>query len=91
MNHITLIEKRMSEEDKKQLKEIFAPRAVAVQPEDSRKGLCVMPDGEIRHYGSRDKKNTFDEGLPCYISSADGAYVEISRSGGRLYGKLRIF
>lgn len=33
MNHITLIEKRMSEEDKKQLKEIFAPRAVAVQPE----------------------------------------------------------
>ena len=72
MNHITLIEKRMSEEDKKQLKEIFAPRAVAVQPEDSRKGLCVMPDGEIRHYGSRDKKNTFDEGLPCYISSADG-------------------
>ena len=56
MNHITLIEKRMSEEDKKQLKEIFAPRAVAVQPEDSRKGLCVMHDGEIRHYGTKRRK-----------------------------------
>ncbi|MBQ4086956.1 MAG: exo-alpha-sialidase [Clostridia bacterium] len=54
------------------LKNIYAPTVVGVQPGDSRNGICVMPDGEIRHYGEREKKHPWDKGDACYISSCDG-------------------
>ena len=38
-------------DDARRLKEIYEPTVVGVQLEDSRKSMCVMPDGEIRTYG----------------------------------------
>ena len=72
MWQIEKIKERMSEEDKDFLKKIYAPTVVGVQPGDSRNGLCVMPDGEIRHYGERIKTHPWAEAEVCYISSVDG-------------------
>ena len=35
-------------DDTERLKSIYEPTVVGVMPEDARRGLCVMPDGEIR-------------------------------------------
>ena len=48
MWHIKNIENRMSSADKELLLKIHEPKVVAIQPDDSRTGICVMPDGEIR-------------------------------------------
>ena len=54
------------------LRRINAPRVVGVPPANACRGLMVMPDGEIRHYGFRHtpgkERNT---GHPVYISSRD--------------------
>ena len=72
MWHIKNIENRMSSADKELLLKIYEPKVVAIQPDDSRTGICVMPDGEIRHYGESNKENPTKPGTPCYISSVDG-------------------
>jgi len=55
------------------LRRIDAPRVVGVPPENACRGLMVMPDGEIRHYGSRhDPGSKRGPGRPVYISSRDG-------------------
>ena len=69
---INAIESRMTEQDKKWLKTVFSPIVVGVQPEDSRRNLCVLKDGEIRYYGEKDKPHSSKEGTPVYISSNDG-------------------
>ena len=56
----------------KALRRIYAPEVVGVPPENACRGLMVMPDGEIRHYGFR--HNVGGEGdanQPVYISSRD--------------------
>ena len=72
MWYIQAIEQQMSDQDKRLLSKIYAPVTVAVPPEDARRGLCVTPDGELRHYGERDKTSPFLPGRPCYLSSRDG-------------------
>ena len=72
MWHIKAIENKMSSEDKELLLKIYEPKVVAIQPEDSRTGMCVMPDGEIRYYGEQEKDHPWKNGEPCYISSVDG-------------------
>jgi hypothetical protein len=55
-----------------ELRLIFAPRAVAVPPENASRGLMEMPDGEIRHYGFRGSvRGTGDPLEPVYLSSRD--------------------
>ncbi|QNN21869.1 exo-alpha-sialidase [Planctomycetales bacterium ZRK34] len=54
------------------LRRIHAPQVVGVPPANACRGLMVMPDGEIRHYGFRiadggDRHDT----VPIYISSHD--------------------
>ncbi|MFZ2643155.1 MAG: sialidase family protein [Verrucomicrobiia bacterium] len=51
------------------LRGIFAPRVVGVPPENACRGLMVMPDGEIRHYGFRHDAGKHLQ--PVYISSRD--------------------
>ncbi|MCR5262397.1 MAG: glycoside hydrolase [Clostridiales bacterium] len=60
--------------DAERLKAIYEPTVVGVMPEDARRGLCVMPDGEIRSYGVCGKKSIWDyEGAKaCYVSSRSG-------------------
>lgn len=72
MWYIQAIENRMSEEDKRNLAKIYAPVVVGVQNDESRTGLCVMPDGEIRHYGEKEKDHPWSIGEPCYMASGDG-------------------
>ncbi len=63
---VDLLESRLSPEDKARLRAIHAPTVVCVQPDDARRGMCVMPDGEIRSYGKTDKNRT------VYYSSRNG-------------------
>ncbi len=61
----------LTDEDKAFLKEIYAPKVVAVPPSDAFHSLCIMPCGEIRCYGAYKRKTPFDEGEGIYISSTD--------------------
>jgi len=54
------------------LRRIYAPHVVGVPPENACRGLMVMPDGEIRHYGfRRDAGKKGDACQPLYLSSRD--------------------
>ncbi len=54
------------------LRRIHAPQVVGVPPENACRGLMVMPDGEIRHYGFRHGTgNKGDASQPIYLSSVD--------------------
>lgn len=61
----------LSEQDSRMLQRIFEPVVVGIPPEDARRGLCVMPDGEIRSYGVADKQHVADEGQVVYLASRD--------------------
>ena len=56
----------------KSLRNIHAPRVVGIPPANACRGLMVLPDGEIRHYGFRHAVGDEGEGnVPVYISSRD--------------------
>lgn len=69
MNQLDVLESTLSAEDRFRLEKIYEPTVVGVQPEDSRRSLVVMPDGEIRSYGVADKQSVFADGRRVYISS----------------------
>ncbi len=72
-NHIEAIKSRLTPEDEKFLKDIYAPTEVAKCDEDAYRRLCVMPDGRIRFYGLYGKRCINDtNALHCYIESSDG-------------------
>jgi len=52
------------------LRRIHAPQVVGVPPDNACRGLMVMPDGEIRHYGFRRDGAKFPP-QPVYLSSRD--------------------
>lgn len=49
--YLEAMEQLLCEEDKANLRAVYAPRVVAVQPTESYNHSCIMPDGEIRLYG----------------------------------------
>ncbi|MEN6493036.1 MAG: sialidase family protein [Thermoguttaceae bacterium] len=54
------------------LRRIHAPQVVGVPTDNACRGLMVMPDGEIRHYGFRLKEGTKGHATePVYLSSRD--------------------
>ena len=77
-----------------ELKEIFAPTVVGVQPTCACNDLCVLDDGEIRHYGQQMQNGKVvrvyvasrDHGLSWKTFQADerdvGAMVKSPYSGG---------
>ena len=70
---IEKIYKRLTDDDKKQLSDIYEPRVVTEPDANAWSGLCVMRDGRIRFYGLYDKKTIFDNGeYSCYKESCDG-------------------
>ena len=72
-SHIEQIKSRLTKEDEKFLKDIYAPTEVTKCDEDAFRFLCVTPDGKIRFYGLYGKKVVNDiNALDCYIESADG-------------------
>ena len=72
-SHVEQIKSRLTKEDEKFLKDIYAPTEVTKCDEDAFRRLCVTPDGKIRFYGLYGKKVVNDiNALDCYIESADG-------------------
>ncbi|MCQ2432163.1 MAG: glycoside hydrolase [Clostridia bacterium] len=73
MWYLDIMEDNLTESDRNRLSKIWAPVTVGVQPDDSRRGLCVMPDGEIRYYGVEGKSHCWDkDGISVYLSSYNG-------------------
>ncbi len=58
----------LSADETFQLKAVFEPEIVAVPPADAHRDLCVLGDGEIRHYG---KKLISGQEKRIYIASRD--------------------
>lgn len=50
-NLLSAMEKRLTPEYEKMLKNIYAPKEVLIPPQDARRTLSVLPDGRIRAYG----------------------------------------
>lgn len=65
MNTLQAIERSMTAGEKRRLQGIWAPEIVVTPPSSAWMDLCVLPDGEIRHYGKY-------KGQRIYISSRDG-------------------
>lgn len=63
--------KNLSAEDISFLREIYEPIEVAIAPVDAGCSMCVTPEGEIRIYGSTNRKEWMDFGEGIYISSKD--------------------
>lgn len=66
------------------LRRIVAPKVVGVPPDNVCRGLMVMPDGEIRHYGFRPVEGKDPHSVaPIYLSSRDLglSWKEISIQG----------
>ncbi len=71
--YIKKIEERLTDNDKRQLSDIYAPQVVAVPDRDPWGRFTVLKDGRIRFYGEYRKKNVFDHDCEeCYIESCDG-------------------
>jgi hypothetical protein len=71
--YIQNIEARMSADQRDMLRRIWAPTVVATPLGDSRRNVCVLPDGEIRSYGRLYAKNDEDTSAQnAYLSSTDG-------------------
>ena len=74
MWYLEKMEDLLNELDRERLKSIYAPTIVTSPVCSARRGLCVMPDGEIRNYGFSVRKNVFGEdgtGV-IYLSSRNG-------------------
>lgn len=84
-SYIKQIENRLNECQKKALQDIFEPTVVGVPLADSRRDVCVLPDGEIRSY-LRMHGNGVSEGVAEYIYSVDGG---ISWTKGYSDGKMQ--
>ncbi len=70
--YLKTMEENLSDADARWLKAIRTPTVVGVPPENALRGLCVMPDGEIRAYGERDKTTVRGgSGEAIYLSSRD--------------------
>ena len=72
-SYLECMEKRMTEGQKDRLKRIWEPTVVITPLSDSRRDLCVLPDGEIRSYGRLYAESDRDKNAGMgYLSSTDG-------------------
>ena len=66
-DYVKKIESLMTDEAKEMLKGIYKPTVVATPLSDSRRDICIMPDGEIRSYGVLE-----GSGRGAYLASRNG-------------------
>jgi len=72
MQYIKNLENSLTEDKKDLLKHIYEPTVVAVPLWDSRRDICILPDGEIRSYGELYAGHFSNEsGQVAYLSSKD--------------------
>ena len=87
MNYIKNLENKLTDEQKDVLKHIYEPTVVATPLSDSRRDVCILPDGEIRSYGKLYAESYFlsKQGKVAYLSSKDcGLSWEINYSNGKM-------
>lgn len=70
MDDIQAMRGLLSEDDERMLRDIYEPTVVCAHPEDTRRSLCVLPDGEIRSYGQR-WNETRSKHERIYLASRD--------------------
>ena len=71
--YIEKIAARLTDNDRRQLSDIYEPTEVAIPDQDPVRCLCVTDDGRIRFWGKYRKQSVFDEDCArCYIESCDG-------------------
>ncbi len=84
---IESLKAKLTDDQKDILKHIYEPTVVATPLSDSRRDLCVLPNGEIRSYGRLYAKKHFDikNGQTAYLSSEDcGLSWNIKYSHGKM-------
>lgn len=87
LEYIKNIEMKLTDDQKDVLKRIYEPTVVATPLSDSRRDLCILPDGEIRSYGKLYKEKYFCStlGQTAYLSSKDcGLSWSINYSHGKM-------
>ena len=86
LHTIKIMENRLSEDQKDILKRIWEPTVVETPLADSRRDLCVLPNGEIRSYGSLYvNRHLSQDGQIAYLSSTDcGLSWNINYSHGKM-------
>lgn len=87
MKYLKSIENRLNDDKKDILKHIFKPVVVATPLSDSRRNVCILPDGEIRSYGKLyvERFPCYKQGKVAYLSSKDcGLSWEINYSHGKM-------
>ncbi len=77
MDILQRMQSNLTQDDIRQLKDIYAPTQVAVPDQSPFNGLCVTREGAIRFYG--DYKRTFAE--PDNVSSFPACYIESKDCG----------
>lgn len=84
--YIEVIKNMLTDEQKKMLKDIYAPKIVGVPLADSRRALCVLPTGEIRAYGKIGSNICKqEEGTHAYMSSFDcGLTWQLKTAPGKM-------
>ena len=72
-SYLSSIAARLAPDQVDMLKRIYEPTVVATPLKDSRRDVCVLPDGEIRSYGRLyGNLMTGEPGVWAYLSSVDG-------------------
>jgi len=69
--NLPIMEGLLDGEDRARLKAIYAPKTVLTPPEDSRRSICVMADGELRTYGRVEPTAENPKGVSAYYASRD--------------------
>lgn len=89
MQYIKSLKEKLTDDQKDILKHIYEPTVVGVPLSDSRRDLCVLPNGEIRSYGLIYPQKPFGHpqrgGQTAYLSSKDcGLSWQINYSHGAM-------
>lgn len=86
LSYLKNLENRLTDDQKDMLKRIYEPTVVATPLFDSRRDVCIMPDGEIRSYGMLYRDLYLGhEGQTAYLSSKDcGLSWNINYSHGKM-------
>ena len=65
MNRIANMEARLSEQEKRRLRRVYAPQVICTAPSNAWMDMCVLPDGEIRYYGHDDMGRYYLSSIDC--------------------------
>ena len=71
-NCLKILENRLNADQKDVLSHIYEPTVVETPLSDSRRDLCILPNGEIRSYGKLyASRHMSQDGQTAYLSSTD--------------------